>query len=608
MDSHLVCIARASLCASLLMVAMTAPLHAQEVEDAAPENEPVVDQSAKPEPLAEGKASLAAGDFPRAIVLFSRAAADGSAEARELLGFAHEKAGQLAHAKSQYQAYLKAFPAGADAERVRQRLNGVLAALETEAEAEFAARKSARLDSTQPAKSPAVARTRDAAKGDLEPADKGWNWDASGSIGLGYSRNDGFEGNLLRGSIDDHDIRRNEFVSTGDLIVNGQKGPNEIVARVSSAATTPLLYDDQELSLSTAYVEMRNKLNGLSARAGRQNRVAGGVFGLFDGVNLGYQATDRILLQVVAGSPVYYDHYEPFGEGRYFVGASADLTSADGMWTGSLYAIEQQANSKVDRRAVGTEVRYNSSALTSYAGLDFDVYYGEINNAYVSATWNPFAELSVYAGLDYRRVPFLLTSNALLGQPVGSLSELFDIYGTNRVETLAVDRTATAATATLGFTYALSDDWTVSLEGTLANYSGTPASGGVGSVPSPGLEYYIWGRVDGSNVFTEGDYAGFGLTAVENETYRSYIADAVLRYPLSDLWRLSPQFRLAYRTGNDTDLRQLLLMPSLALSYDVTSHWTIAGEAGVLWEEQSLRDEQTSNVDLRLGLGVRYSF
>ena len=66
--------------------------------------------------LAQGKKLLAAGDFSKAGAFFTKATNLGTGkvkqEALEMLGLAHERAGQLPFAKSEYESYLKQYPGG----------------------------------------------------------------------------------------------------------------------------------------------------------------------------------------------------------------------------------------------------------------------------------------------------------------------------------------------------------------------------------------------------------------------------------------------------------------------------------------------------------------
>jgi len=569
-------------------------------------------------PLAEGKKALTEQDYARAVAYFTKAVADGDAatrqEAQELLGLAHERANQLAHAKAEYETYLKAHPTGPDADRVRQRLAGVVAATEAEADAAFAKRKT--LDAV--AKPPATAGsgTSAAPNGaiagtkDHRTAEPRWNWSANGSAGQFYYRDDAFSGLPLHGSLANHDVYQNEIASTADLSVHGSDGRNDIRIRLSGYEENGLdsLTDGQRATVSSAYVDMRNRLNGVSARIGRQTRSGGGVFGRFDGALLGWEMNPQAELRMVVGSPVYYGADMPFEDGRWLYGASLDLRLPDKTWDGSLYVIEQDVGSIVDRRAVGAELRHAGRTLFADAGIDFDVYYGEVNAAYASASWTASDSLTIYGSLDYRHVPFLLTSNALLGQDVGSLAELTGLFGESSTEMLAVDRTASATTANLGLTYALSERWAIDLDASIADYTGTPASGGVDAIPDPGTEIYLSAQLSGSGIFTDSDYLGLGLRYLDSSEYRTFIGDFSMRYPVNDKLRLGPRLRVAYRDSKDDDREQVLIMPSLNLGYRLNEHWSLETEAGAKWEDNLGGDASGDRSEFLFALGYRYEF
>jgi hypothetical protein len=82
--------------------------------------------------MATGRAALTAGDLDQAIRIFTKVMTlpehENSREAKELLGVARERNGQLAHAKAEYEEYLKRYPVGDGATRVRQRLDAMLSA------------------------------------------------------------------------------------------------------------------------------------------------------------------------------------------------------------------------------------------------------------------------------------------------------------------------------------------------------------------------------------------------------------------------------------------------------------------------------------------------
>lgn len=573
--------------------------------------------------LADGKTALAKKDYSRAVALFTKAVSRGDGavkrDAQEYLGLARERAGQLAHAEAEYKSYLKTYPKGAGADRVRQRLAGVTAAMDAEAEARF---KSQKTDLQAPGKSGAGEGGQDLVNGGTRTSggksdltapldEKGWKWEAHGSAGQFYYRDDGFSDiAVLRGTLGDHSVHQNEIVSSGDLTLRGESEGSEVEVRVSGYQENGLdsIWDDSRTSVSTAYVDMKNKASGLSIRAGRQSRSGGGVFGRFDGALASWQVDQNFTLRGVAGSPVYYKSVEPFADGRYFYGASLDMALSDKSLSATLYAIEQDIHDIIDRRAIGAELRYAKRNVTAYGGLDYDIYYGEINSAYISGSWLPTKELTIYGNADYRHVPFLLTSNALIGQSVDSLSDLIDLFGRDATEQLALDRTALAETVMAGASYKLTEDWQVALDATIANYTGTPASGGVDAIPDPGTEYYVSGQISGTNVFTENDYLGIGLRFLDGTSYRTYMADAGLRYPVNDDLRLNPRLRVAYREGKSTDQQQILVMPSLGARYKVADHWVLELEGAARFEDNWSPMGNSQNLELLVTAGYRYEF
>ena len=76
--------------------------------------------------MRDARKALSAHDYPQAVALLTKLQRQPEfperAPAQELLGLARERAGQLAHAKAEYEEYLRHYPNGAAANRVRERL------------------------------------------------------------------------------------------------------------------------------------------------------------------------------------------------------------------------------------------------------------------------------------------------------------------------------------------------------------------------------------------------------------------------------------------------------------------------------------------------------
>lgn len=569
--------------------------------------------------VAEGKAALVAKDYARAIALFTKAVEVGNADAKregqELLGLAHERAGQLPHAKAVYEAYLRLYPSGAGAARVRERLSGVVAAIEAQAKQAFEARKaggaSPVLQASKTDGAPAIMPP--ALRQSLEPSQptvkEGWTWERSGSVSAYYYRSDSFSKDA--DGTTQHDVDQNDAIGAADLRLHGENDAAEI--DIVGAAYGDLGFDanndERSLKASTLYINAASKTNGLEARVGRQSSGDNGIFGRFDGAIASWKMNDTVKLRAVAGSPVYWGNEDKvFADGRYFFGGGVDVALPGDHWSGSLYAIEQNIHTIVDRRAIGSELRYVRDGMNIYGGADFDIYYGEFNNAYLSGSWTINPKLTVSGTADFRRVPFLLTSNALIGQTYDDLPSMVDILGLDDVRQLALDRTATAETAMLNLTYQVMPEWQVALDAMVADYSGTPASGGVDAIPDPGMDYYASIMAYGSNVLQENDAASGGIRVMMSESYNTYIADASYRWNITDALRLNPRFRAGYRTGKKIDYEQIMVMPTLAAQYDLRKNWHLDFESGLRWEDNLTGALKGTDTEFMFSAGLRYEF
>lgn len=622
--------------AKCLNVAASAPTPETKSETATKVETPAVSKDL----VGDGKKALTAKDYGRAIALFTKAVSEGDAatkkEAQEYLGLARERAGQLAHAKAEYKTYLKLYPDGEGAARVKQRLEGVVAAQQDAAEEQFAKRNLSKAEKIAEQKTTEsgtkkpegnsvagvdnmvnqpISNQRTKRNLGEEPVDPdAWTVNKNASISQYYYRDDSFSSaDILKGSMGTHETVQNELISSGDFFLQAENQTYELGLR--GAAFNEKGFGTQsdvfESNISTIYMDAKHKPSGLFTRLGRQSRSTGGVFGRFDGVNAGIEINKDLKFQGVLGSPVFSRDAKPFADDRLFYGASIDYTFPNQEWATSAYLIQQTVDGVVDRRALGAEVRYAGKEMFAYSGLDYDIYYGEINNAYISATWNYMEGGSIYGTVDYRHVPFLLTSNSLMGQGIDDLPSLVDLLGTDDVVQLAEDRTASARSATLGATYPLTDQWQIAIDATIADYSGTPASVAptpIDAIPNPGIEFYGSAQLTGTSVFTENDSLGFGLRYSENDSTRLYLADTSYRYPVNEKLRINSRFRTSVRDSKTADSQQLLLMPTIGLRYRLDNNWNFEIEGGARWEQTWAAAGNDENLDLLLNIGYRYEF
>jgi hypothetical protein len=588
--------------------------------------------------LTEGKKLLNSGEFNRATAFFTKATSIGSGrvkqDAQEMLGLSRERANQMAFAKSEYEIYLKNYPGGADASRVRDRLNGVVAAMENTANKEFDLRRAKLEGVNNPTPLTGAKGDRSAANQiltgvpaqpgtgliqtaqgmktslrDAVPDPKDWIWQKNGSVAQYYYRDDNFVPVESAGQ-SGHRVYQNEVQSSLDFSFGGSN--DEFATEMRLSTYYEKGFGDQanidNKNLSTIYVDGKWKTKGLGLRLGRQSKSTGGVFGRFDGAVGTYEPIKDLKIQTVGGSPVYSRNSDPFADNRYFFGASVEYTLPSREWAGSVYAIQQNIRDIIDRRAIGGDIRYLGKTINGFGAADYDLFYGQLNNAYVSATWLPRDGTTLYGTADFRRVPFLLTSNALMGQNYSKLTTLVDDVGLGSVNQWATDRTATSETLTIGGTQNLSTDWQLSIDATVANYSGTPASGTVDATPPPGLEYYGSVQLSGSNLWRENDSGTFGLRYSGGSSSSTYMADASFRIPITDSLRFGPRIRTSVSVSKTTNQQTYLLMPSITARYKIDKQWSLEGELGARWQDTVTATTATTNVDIIASMGYRFEF
>ncbi len=594
--------------------------------------------------LSDGKKQLAAGDFNRATAYFTKAISLGTGrikqDAQEMIGLARERAGQMAFAKSEYDTYLRLYPTGPDAARVKDRLQGIVAAMEVSANKQFELHQS-KTAANQPQSNTAakgnvagtapnqLAATTPGANTVLsaqgmrsniqEPVKdpKAWTWDKSGSVSQNYYRGDSFLPSVLySSSLDHHSVSQNEVLSNFDGFIHGENDAYSVEARTS-------LYDEKGLgdqsnthnyALSSAYIDGKLKGPKIGLRLGRQSKSTGGVFGRFDGGVATYEGLTNFKLQSVLGSPVY-NSSKVFADSRYFYGTSLEYTSTDKMWGGSIYAIQQNIADIVDRRAIGGDARYTGKKGSIYGAADYDVFYGELNNAYVSGNWLPFDGTTVYSTIDYRKIPFLLTSNSLLGQNYSTLTDLKGAIGIDALNQCAADRTASSESVTAGVSRQFNEKWQASIDASVSNYTGTPASlacnfgdPGITFTPDPGLDFYGSVQLTGISLLKENDSLSVGLRYATSQTNNTYMADGSFRYPINEKLRFGPRMFVSLNDSKIMDQKTWTLSPRMKLDYRLNKSWSFESELGASWRDVVTPAGSSLSLDISAEAGYRFDF
>jgi len=584
--------------------------------------------------MSEARAALDKGNADRAVQLLTKLIATGDETfhepAQELLAVARDRRGQMAHARAEYQEYLRLFPNGPAAQRIRERLaaiEGSSKAASTPASVADGAGtvagaepKSAtiKLGSDVKAGGPTLRGTQ--GEGTFLPqqpaAPAGNTVSQYGSLSTYYNMNQGGRGfievprtNVGWSQENPYQTYQSALLTNFDYELRIDNASAAQRIKFSATDQTNLTgHDPDQFRITSLYYDGRFKDTGIDTRIGRQSATTGGVLGRFDGAIAGYQATDTVKLNAIVGSPVELASASPFATGSWFYGASADVSHFGRALQTTGYVIEQRTDGFIDRQAVGSEIRYVKDSTSLYSAAEYDVHFGEFNSAVFTGN-RVFEDRSTASvNLDYRRAPILLVSNALLGQGVYSLKALLGQYTASEIDQLALDRTAESFTATATYSRPVNSwlQWAADL--TVNNVSGTPASGGVDAVASTGMAYYASAQLIGSGLTVDGDSGNAGVRFADTTTSDRYMLDFGYNYPLTHDWRVNPKMQLAY-AGYKTESRQdYEFIPSLRTTYaarsDITLEMEIGGKLG-LTNSSAGRELQN---ELLVLAGVRYDF
>lgn len=561
------------------------------VDPALPPSTVATDAAVSPEDkalVAEARAAITGGDYPRAIQLLTKLLqkpdSPANREARELLGIARERNGQAAHAKAEYEEYLRLYGDGPGADRVRQRLASLLV--------------TARRPRVQP--------------GATETARGGGEWRSGGSLAVYYMRDNSYQqidDTATNTTTTEADTNLNQILTTFDAFTAYSGGDLRVKLRATGAYTSDFRVDGaDEAALSALFIEVFDAPQRYYLRVGRQTRSTGGVLGRFDGGLAWYRFSPVFKLEAVAGAPVESTRDINIDSSRVFYGVSLVFGRFAGAWDGDIYVIEQRASGVVDRRAVGLELRYVSTSRAIFGAIDYDTHFGRLNYALINSSWN-FGEGGTFTlAYDYRRSPLLFTSDAVLGQTVFTLDALRGLYSDAEIHQLALDRTAQARSAAVGVSYPINAKLTFNADITAASLSATPDSGGVPATPASGTEYYYSAQLIGSSLFREGDIGIIGLRYADTAAAARWVIDLNARYPVTREFRVNPRLRLGYRTSRIDTSVEYSVRPSMRFNYSYHRRYQFELDAGGEWLTVDTPLSKESTTGYYVNFGVRRDF
>ena len=451
-----------------------------------------------------------------------------SEEALELLGLARQRNGQKAHAVNAYEEYLRIYPDTDGANRVRQRLDGLLTA-------DKAPRKK-------------ILMTRTGESGAVT---------TYGSLAQFYQNN--------RATVDG----TGTIETLSQLITHLDLTTLQRTTRFDHRYqfTSDHVYDfidsddESEFRFIDTYYEFSYRETGSSGRIGRQRLQVGGILKRYDGLSLGYQFTPDMRLNFLGGFPVEVDNKSSINEHKSFYGFTFETGTFLDYWSMNLFYFDQTNDGLTDRNSIGTELNYRDRNKLLYGLVDYDLFYDEINILQINSSIFLDHGRTAYVNALMRKSPLLTTSNALIGRQEQTIEELKTVLNIEQIYQLARDRTANSETLMIGGSQPLSEKFQITADITFAHEDDTVASGGVAATSDTGTDYFFSTQLVANNLMMKADTNVLGVRYYD--TYSSDITSFIVnsRFPVTRQWRINPRLQFNIRKLKDgrsqTNLRAI---------------------------------------------------
>jgi tetratricopeptide (TPR) repeat protein len=497
------------------------------------------------------------------------------AEAQELMGLARERNRQLAHAKAEYDEYLRRYPNGPAVKRIKERLRALAWA------------------------------TRPSRTGADGVAEEESPWRVYGGLSQIYRKD---TTQLENPALSTNLTTQNALLNDVDLVARRRGERFDFSTRFTAGYVKDMLSDGpgDQTRVNLAYVEFGDREIDWSTRLGRQSLNADGLFGTFDGLHAGYQIRPQLRINASFGYPVDSTRDSPTTE-RQFAGLSVDFGPFTNAWDFSLYTVFQRLEGNTDRRAVGTEVHYFKPGRTLVALVDYDIHYQELNSALLLGTLELPGRWTLTANLDHRKSPPLSLRNAIIGQPFATFDELLNVFTIDQIEQLALDRTADTDLYSLSISRPFGERWQWTLDYSNFSATGTPASGGVDAVPDQAAESAISLQGIASGLFGGSDLSTIAMRHQTGPTVDTDSFGLSTRFPLWGAWRLGPTLRVDRREFAADGSEQMVYVPTLRLDLQ-TKHVLFECEGGAEFGRRDLTGTTEKTTRYYFSLGYRMNF
>ncbi|MBI2732539.1 MAG: tetratricopeptide repeat protein [Aquabacterium sp.] len=471
-------------------------------------------------------------------------------DAQELLGMVRLAQGEPAKAQAEFETYLKQYPQGPGAERVKAALAGI-----------------------QPTELKPATTIEAPPKPERTTT-------VTGSISqYYYGGKSTTESQAVRDtdgsplSADEIDKRSKAPISTTDQRLLSTNVDTTWRSRDSERDMKMVVRDQYDYNLlseaqlkgksrhrnrlTAAYFDYQGLKNGLRTRLGRQSAMWGGE-GRYDGASGSYLLKPKLKVSAAVGSPTYQ-----LGQSkRYFMGTALDADALTPNLGGSVFVLQRVIDGEVDRRAVGADLRYFTQNASLMGSTDYDVIFKKLNVASLQGMYMAEDNTTVN-GLYERRAltPAALSQTlffqfqdfvdaGLIPQTINDLKN--HGYSVDQLRELVRNNVSYWTHAMLSVTRPVTTQWQAGATVDL-NRTGPIAPNPVlpTGQPDSGQSRTLSLLAIGSNLYSERDTNVFTASVMRGRMVKTYMLNYNNMTPLGDAWQIEPGLRWQRNISQD---------------------------------------------------------
>lgn len=471
-------------------------------------------------------------------------------DAQELLGMVRLTQGEPAKAQAEFETYLKQYPQGPGAERVKSALAGI-----------------------QPTELKPATTIETLAKPERTNT-------VTGSVSqYYYGGKSTTETQAVRDtdgsplSPDEIDKRSKAPISTNDQRLLSTNVDTTWRSRDSERDMKMVFRDQYDYNLlsdaqlkgksrsrnrlTAAYFDYQGLKNGLRTRLGRQSAMWGGE-GRYDGASGSYVLKPKLKVSAAVGSPT-----DQLGNSkRYFMGTALDADALTPNLGGSIFALQRMVDGEVDRRAVGADLRYFTQNASLMGSTDYDVIFKKLNVASLQGMYMAEDNTTINALYERRALTPAALSQTLFFQfqdfvDAGIIPQtISDLknhgYSVDQLRELVRSNVSYWTHAMVSVTKPVTTQWQAGATVDL-NRTGPIAPNPVlpTGQPDSGQSRTLSLLAIGSNLYSERDTNVFTASVMRGRQVKTYMLNYNNMTPLSDAWQIEPGLRWQRNVSQD---------------------------------------------------------